>query len=175
MAAALAFDALAALEAVLAPAYDLQDEHRVAMREDGIAQAHAVLKVAEHHRKQWQALEGRLRLLLDVLHDNRVVAVPGLGSMKVNNLPKKRYDNDRLLSLLAARVSDEVYDKESGEIPPLAVICEKVARATAEATGALTPAYAGWRVKAFKKHGIDLKDHEIEERGTNPKVVEVQP
>lgn len=174
LAAALAYDALAALEGLLAPAYDLQGEHRVALREPAIAQAHATLKVIEHQRKQAQAVEGRLRLLLDALHDKRTIAVPGLGKLKVNNPPKKRYDNDRLLSVLAARVSDEVHDRATGEIPPLAVVCEKVARATAEACGALTPSYAGWRVGVMKEHGIDLKDHEIEERGTNPKVVEVK-
>lgn len=174
IAATLAFDALAAIEAALAPVYELQDEPRVPLREAGIGQTHAVLKTVEHLRKQAQAVEGRLKLLLDVLHDKRTVAVPGLGSLKVNNPPKKRYDGDLLLSRLAARVSDEVFDRETGEVPPLPVVCEKVARATAEATGSLTPSFAGWRVGALAQHGIDLKDFEYEERGTAPKVVEVK-
>lgn len=174
LAAQLAYDALAAIEAVLAPIYDLQEEDRVPLREEGIAKVHAVLKTIEHQRKQAQAVEGRLKLLLDVLHDHRTVEVPGVGRMRINNPPKKRYDGDKLLSRLAARISDEVFDKETGEVPPLAVVCEKVARATAQATGSLTPSFAGWRVGALKEHGIDLADYEYEERGTAPKVVEVK-
>ncbi|MFA9269211.1 MAG: hypothetical protein ACEQSX_00415 [Baekduiaceae bacterium] len=168
------YDALADAEAVLRPLYDLQGEERVPLREPGIAIGHAVLRTIEHQRKQMQAVELRIRHLLDVLHDKRTIAVPGIGSVRINNTPKKRYEGDLLLSRLAARVSDEVVDRESGEVPPLAVICEKVARATAEATGSLTPSFVGWRVGELKKHGIDLKDYEYEERGSNPKVAEVK-
>lgn len=105
--------------------------------------------------------ERRYTLALDgMLARGEVITVRGK-DWRVSASANVRHDVERVCSVLAARVADEVVDADTGEVPPVAVIAEKVARATAAATGALTPS-AKWRSGALKDHGIDLSDFETE-------------
>jgi hypothetical protein len=62
-----------------------------------------------------------------------------------------------LLPILSAQIADEVFDRTSGEIPPLAIVCEKAMTALGDVVG-LTPSKSG-RKQALEKRGIDPKKY----------------
>lgn len=55
---------------------------------------------------------------------------------------------------VAAQVADEVYDRDTGEVPPLGVVCATVADAIVDCAG-LTPSKA-WRKDSLRARHIDL-------------------
>lgn len=113
----------------------------------------------EAHRAATWAVKQRVLALLAYGGE---VTVGDVGTMTVKTpSPKVRYDNPRLLSVLAARVSDKVVDPLTGEIPPLAVIVEQVAQQVAAATGTGVPSFTGWRTGVLMQHGIDRSDYEL--------------
>jgi hypothetical protein len=98
-----------------------------------------------------------------------------MGRARATFPPLKRYDNDRILSALAGRVADEVVDRESGDVPPVAVIVERVANEVARATGCLTASYTGWRKGVMDGHGLSLEGFRVESaRGALKVVVETE-
>ena len=122
----------------------------------------------EAHRAAAWAVKQRI---LAVLPYGGEIPVSDVGTVSVKTpAPKVRYDNPRLLSVLAARVADEAVDPLTGEIPPVAVIAGHVATAVAEATGCAVPSFASWRVGALKSHGLDRGDFEIEKQWSDPAV-----
>lgn len=95
----------------------------------------------------------------------------GIGTLRISKGSRRpQRDNDRICSALAARLADEVIDRDTGEVPPVSVIADRVAREVAEAAGALTPSYTGWRKGAMKAHGIDLDEFETGAKRTAPSV-----
>lgn len=98
-------------------------------------------------------------------------AITSAGTLiKTSGREKKRYDHARIVSTLAARMADELTDRETGERAPLAVVCETVAREMANATGATAPSFTGWRAGVLKSHGMNVHSYCDHEDGT-PKLL----
>lgn len=99
------------------------------------------------------------------LNDNRRI-------YKTYTKEAERWDGERLVSVVAARIADDVQDvdPESGEVttPPLGVVCERVAVRVAECLGGMAPS-TKWRVTPLHYLGIDPKPYRTSERG-RPKV-----
>jgi len=150
-------EVLAALEVVLLD--DLVDDPPARM--EALA---ALLVAMADYRRQWQTLENGIeQVLVTLVPPGEAPEVPGLGVLQVRRTGTRvRYDNEMLTAALAARVADEVVDRTTGEVPPLGVVAEHVARAVAEATGALAPSFSGWRKGAALAHGLTVDDYETE-------------
>lgn len=90
--------------------------------------------------------------------------VDGVGTIEIHGgTTRKRYDNDRLLSLFAARLADAVPPaNEDGELVPHPVIVADVVTEMARLTGCATPSYNSWRSGAAKTLGVDLKQYATE-------------
>lgn len=82
---------------------------------------------------------------------------------------KTRTDGKRLAHVVAARTADEVVDPETGEYPPLGVVCAKVADELMACAG-IDNASHSWRSGELKKRGITLSQFTTSEPG-NPSVV----
>lgn len=99
--------------------------------------------------------------------------LPGGGTVKFRggNRPK-RYDGDRVRSMLANRIVDDLADSlgvgrdladmDTGEAHELDAIVGRVVDTVAEATGATAPSFTGWRSGVAKRLGIRLKDYVTE-------------
>lgn len=68
-----------------------------------------------------------------------------------------------LLPVLAAQIADEVFDQETGEIPPLAIVCERAMTRLGDVIG-LTPSKQG-RTGELEKRHIDVKKYVVTEGG----------
>ena len=84
------------------------------------------------------------------------LGVPGVGLVEAKkSASKKRTDGRRLALVVAARLADEVVDRETGEIPPLSVVCQRVAEELVVTAGLDNESHA-WRSGELKKRGIDV-------------------
>lgn len=84
------------------------------------------------------------------------VTVEGVGVLRyASSGGKTTWDWPGLVPVLAAQIADEVFDRETGEVPPLAVVCERAIDAFGDIVG-LTPSKSG-RKTALKSRGIDPK------------------
>lgn len=102
--------------------------------------------------------------------------VEGVGVVKVTPpTTKKQYDQARLVSVAAARLTDlalaELIDPEEGTMPPPGALVEFVCGRMAELTGATAPSFTGWRSKVATELGIDLDTFRDEVAGAAGKVV----
>ncbi len=82
--------------------------------------------------------------------------VEGVGFLEVKRgAERKRWDGQRLLSVLIARGADEYgFDKETGEVVPIAVLAQRLAEDLAECAG-LDRESHGWRATQLKKRRLD--------------------
>lgn len=160
MAAVLAIDPLAAATQI---ADMLADDL------DALATMLAVVDETDKH----------LKAIRDVISDAILphldpvpTAITSVGTLsRVGGGERKRYDQTRLVSALAARIADTIVDRETGEMPPLGAICQSVASEVASATGALAPSFTGWRSTVLKKHGLPAAAFSSWEPGGSPKVL----
>lgn len=84
------------------------------------------------------------------------VTVPGVGTLTyANSGGSTKWNWPRLVPVLAAQIADEVFDRETGEIPPLAVVCERAINAFGEIVS-LTPSKKG-KTTALEARGLDPK------------------
>lgn len=84
------------------------------------------------------------------------VTIDGVGVLTYSSSGgKTTWDWPGLVPVLAAQVADEVFDRETGEIPPLAVVCEKAIDAFGDVVG-MTPSKSGRKTK-LQERGIDPK------------------
>jgi hypothetical protein len=122
----------------------------------------AAILTVKQIRQELDEVERRFMIALDDRADRGTVFhVRGKNWVHGAN-PTTRYDVRAVCSALAARVADEVVDRETGEIPPIGVIAEKVAFEVAQATGGLAPS-ATWQKEALARHGLE-RDRYVTER-----------
>lgn len=110
--------------------------------------------------------------------------VPGGGVLKFSGGKQvERYDQEQILSQFAEAFAREaaapigqVIDAESGEvhepIEVMATVMTDFVKVMADATGAGTVSYDGWRKGVAKKYGVDLKRGAIME--TTPVRVRIE-
>lgn len=131
-----------------------------------------IASVLKTHRE----LVGLLRLADAVLETTLIKmgiafggeSIQGVGTVAVHRADKKtRYDNDRLISVIASNLADRtmMVDPETGEIPPPAVATQMAVETFADLVGARTPAFSSWRKGAAKAHKIDLDKYSHTEGG----------
>ena len=85
------------------------------------------------------------------------VEIDGLGVLTyASSGGSTKWNWSALKPVLAAQIADEVFDRETGEIPPLAVVCERAINAFAEIVS-LTPSKKG-KTTEIAKRGLDPKE-----------------
>ena len=77
------------------------------------------------------------------------------------------WDWPKLKPVLAAQIADEVFDRETGEIPPLAVVCERAINAFGDIVS-LTASKRG-KTSALEARGLKVKDY-VTTTGAEPSV-----
>lgn len=88
-------------------------------------------------------------------HPEPFVAVDGCPPVVRETGGKRtKWDGTGLRSVLAAQVADEVVDRSTGEVPPLATVTARAMEVVAECAGLNVPS-ASWRVTPLKARGIN--------------------
>lgn len=98
------------------------------------------------------------------------------GTFKVGGgKEKKRYDNERLIPVLAEAIRQhhgvEAVVNSDGERTDADLVVSEIVRTVAKATGAATPSFTGWRSTVAKELGVNLKDYaETEDTPLKPRI-----
>jgi hypothetical protein len=90
---------------------------------------------------------------------------PGIGTYEIRGgKTRSRFDNERIISRLAAHLADtaRMPDRDTGEIPPPAVVAQRTCEWFAGAVGAGTPGFKAWRTGKLKEAGINPDDVTLE-------------
>lgn len=149
---------------------DTEEPYRQGAKETLLAAALAL----GHHRQLLASAVDRIVAWLDgVTLDGELVSLDDLGSWRVGDSARVVYDNERTASSFGAAVADEAFafDPETGEIPPPAVVAERIVRATAEALGGLAPGKA-WNVGPLRTRGLRRDQFEVSRERTARKLKE---
>lgn len=132
---------------------EVPEEIRLGAKETLVAAGIAL----EHQRNLLAAAKRLIVAWLDgIVLNGELIDLDDLGQFYVGDNPKLTYDNTRTASMFAASVADEAFaaDPETGEIPPPAVITERIVTATAEVLGGMAPGKA-WNKTPLRQRGID--------------------
>lgn len=139
-----------------------------------LAGAAVYLKVAAEIRRCAAAAENDIAKLVAPLAKAATERhVPGVGTIDVRPASTKhRYDNARLVGIIASRaVEQEAVDRATGEILPATLVGQLACHVLAEAAGALTDSFSGWRKTTAEKLGVNLADHRTSEYGDAKAVI----
>lgn len=99
--------------------------------------------------------------------------VPAVGTVDIRpGSTRHKYDNTRLVGIIASRAAEHyAVDRETGEILPASIVAQHACRAVAEAAGATTDSFSGWRKATVEKLGVNLAEHRTSEYGAPRAVI----
>lgn len=157
-------------EAIEGRLAEFLEEHFAIGDEPTVTSVAAALDDLRSFKRELNARESELEAFLADILPGGGLAIPGVGLVEVKTgASKKRTDGRRLAQLVAARLSDELVDKETGEVPPLGVVCGRVAEELIVTAG-LDNASHNWRSGELKRRGIEVGKY-VESEGGKTSVV----
>lgn len=126
----------------------------------------------EHHRGLLTEAKRRVVSWLDeITLDGELVDLDEVGRFRVGDSAKVTYDNARTASSFAARLTDEAFDQETGEVPPLGVTIELAVTETAKALGGFGVAKT-WNKGPLRERGLDPESFVVSRERTDRKLME---
>lgn len=130
--------------------------------------------LAREIRTARSLLAGHVHMLVDRDADpDERTTTKGMFELRGGGPASVKYDNPRVLSVIAARLADDCsYNRDTGERLPPGEAAQLVCEHMAALTGALTPSFSAWRKTPAKKLGLDLSAFELGREGHTARTIQ---